>query len=188
MKKMKMMAAALTAAMAFSIAAVPALPQNTAYAAAKTVKANKKYKKAKTVKKGTTKVKCPKGEAQTQYYVKFKAPKTKTYTFVFKHYDDGFKGGESVNCGSFYIRYVRRGRLDYKQFKTTTNNKEVRKKSIFTDSLGTDEWKKYSAEHNFPMGTGTREYAKLKLKKGSTVYVGSSFTGEKAYSYQVTIK
>ena len=56
MKKMKMMAAALTAAMAFSIAAVPALPQNTAYAAAKTVKANKKYKKAKTVKKGTTKV------------------------------------------------------------------------------------------------------------------------------------
>ena len=83
---------------------------------------------------------------------------------------------------------VRRGRLDYKQFKTTTNNKEVRKKSIFTDSLGTDEWKKYSAEHNFPMGTGTREYAKLKLKKGSTVYVGSSFTGEKAYSYQVTIK
>ena len=105
MKKMKMMAAALTAAMAFSIAAVPALPQNTAYAAAKTVKANKKYKKAKTVKKGTTKVKCPKGEAQTQYYVKFKAPKTKTYTFVFKHYDDGFKGGESVNCGSFYIRF-----------------------------------------------------------------------------------
>lgn len=166
--------------LALTVAATLALP-SAAFAATKTVKGcdfqtstKVAKKKATTVKKGTTKLNVKKGQG----YVKFKATKTKKYSFTFsKVTSKGFSSNAFVEVQSAS-----------KNYPSSITFLDVKTKGGKTNTL----W--LTANGYSPSGTGTYKTlpsrtAKVKLKKGQWVYfyIYNGANGNKT-SMQLKIK
>ena len=146
---------------------------SVAAAAKKTVK-NSKFltstsatnKKAAVVKKGTTNLTFTKGQG----YVKFKAPKTKTYSFTFSNLTGG-------KYDSFTFVSVQKKYSSNKKYITLTKVKTAGGRTDFLnlsvngkkDNINSKTIDKYLAKR-----TG-----KIKLKKGEEIYFHLSNSGSK---------
>ena len=142
--------------------------QVNAFAGTKTVKPKNQAfttshstaeRKSKTVKKGTYKVKLSPKKGKAQGYLKFKAPKTGTYTFTVSglttnsNYGNGHVSFEVINSyNSNYITTV----------KVKTNGGKNTALFVATKNATTGD-KVYR--------TLKSRYGKLRLQKNQTVYI-----------------
>ncbi len=136
----------------------------------------KSYKKAKKVKVGTTLVQQPEGAFR---YIKFKASKTKKYTFTVS---DVACNGEYQSVYAFSGFYKKKNRM--------MTFKQNGKKTTF---LNLTTQRNYN-EDTVSTGTGANQYmparsVSFKLKKGqSVVMVFNGSSSGTLVSYKVTIK
>lgn len=143
----------------------------------KTTVTENKYKKSPKVKKGTTTV-----TAKKRCFVKFKVPKTKTYTFTVSNLYNVEDKSDPI-CGDFSIYKLEYGKIFTSQTVKTQGGK-VSSAPIASSSYLKD-WDQSDVEGKYKYRTS--RYAKIKLKKGETVYVTAFFTCKKA-SYTLKIK
>ena len=122
--------------------------------------------KAPAVKKGKNVVTC-KGNNRYDFYVKFTAPETKTYTITLSNVRNS-KDKNEIN-GHFYIK------------KTGTSyvvNETVKTQNGKTQTLrvGNKKWCNTWTNHEKKVDRyRTSRYAKLKLQQGETIYVATYF-------------
>lgn len=150
--------------------------------AARTVTAAKTWKKAPTIKKkGTYNVNDKKNDG----YIRFVAPKTGTYTIsVYNNRDWGKSSAATQHLGSFYVYKYN---PDYKSLSMQTLKTNYGKNWTF--KISSLNWynryyksgKKNSSTYLY------NRYAKIKLKKGETIYIQSFWTGKK-HQYNLKIK
>lgn len=138
-------------------------------------------KKAPSVKKGTTLVKSSKSKT---VYVKFTAPKTKTYTFTFTP-DFSDKQTDTYVLGYFQICSVTFNRLHTLNLKTSggkyiaLNCANEKYAKLTKDS--TPKSQRYL----------TSRSTKIKLKKGESVYISRYFEKNaeaEAVNFELNIK
>lgn len=119
-------------------------------------------KNATTVKTGTCRVQVGKKKSG---YVKFKAPKTKDYTFTLSGVKTTNKYGYSTDFAN--IKYIKRYSFSKKEY---LYDYQVRTQGgkAFTLWFGT---KKSVSNYNTNLSTRASRYGKIKLNKGETVYL-----------------
>lgn len=151
-------------------------------AQAKTVKALKYGAKAGTVKKKATKLK--KGTNAitiSEGYCKFTAKKTKKYTFTFGNVATvGAVPAKDINHGHGYIMVPRRSYMNHLQFSTEGGKSS----SVYLCTNYSWELSNKSVSNYTSLPTRS---AKLKIKKGQTVYLYLWFV-DRPVNMTVTIK
>jgi hypothetical protein len=181
--KKKIFAVTLSAALAASVAGGTVMP---AAAATRTVSTKATaFRKAPAVKTGKNKVKIRKSAS----YVKFKAKKTKTYTFTFSNVNALRKADRARNSVNGFV-YLGRdtGYSTPMPQKVATNYGKISNLQLASANFY-KTWKRYQKKKK-PENYLTKRYAKIKLKKGQTVYIYHFFAGVKdsQASYKLTIK
>ena len=138
-------------------------------------------KKAPKIKKGTTTIKA---EKKKTCYVKFTAPKTKTYKFTFTP-EFTEKQNENFMLGYFQICRIKYGKLSTQKLKTKGGKYIALNvgNQKYIDALETQK--------NKAKAYMTSRSTSLKLKKGETIIISSYILknqNEDKLKYQVTIK
>lgn len=181
--KKKIFAVTLSAALAASVAGGTVMP---AAAAARTVSTSATaFRKAPAVKTGKNKVKIKKSAA----YVKYTAKKTKTYKFTFSNVNALSKADRKRNSvNGFVYLGLDSGYSSPVPQKVTTNYGKISHLSLASANFY-KIWK-HNQKKKKPENYLTKRYAKIKLKKGQTVYIYHFFAGVKnsRASYTLTIK
>ncbi|MGI6590917.1 MAG: hypothetical protein ACOX1O_04810 [Eggerthellaceae bacterium] len=137
---------------------------------------------AKTIKKGTTTVKA---KANTSY-VKFKAKKTKKYTFTVSSLNALTKAGKKRNFFNGNISLYTGSPSMHKNLKVKTKGGKA-----YSLYLCTKNYYKTSSKYNKKVSAYThlpKRSFTVKLKKGTTLYMSSWFTVRGGASYKVKIK
>ena len=138
-------------------------------------------KKAPKIKKGTTIVKADKKKT---CYVKFTAPKTKTYKFTFKPV---FTKAQEED---YMLGYFQICKVKYDVFSTQTLKTKGGK--IHTLNIGNKNYvNAYDKPDNKAEEFHLSRSTKLKLKKGETIYISSRFNKydkPDKIKYKITIK
>lgn len=124
-------------------------------------------KKATGIKRGTFRIQTG---TLGKGWLKFKAPKKKTYTFTFANVSTTNRYGYSTAyCHMDFIKkykYLKRSYFDRRYLKTQGGK-------AYTLWFGTKD----SISNQYPnLSTLRSRYGKLKLKKGQTVYLFLSFS------------
>lgn len=179
----KIIGTALSIAVAASLAGPFVIPVN---AATRTVSTKAtKIQKAPAVKKGRSVVKIKKNFS----FIRFKAPKTKTYRFTFSNLNALRKADRRRNSanGSVYLGFAKYGIAIAKPVKTNYGTASYLE---FASKNFCKSFYRHIARKKKPTEYFTSRYAKIKLYKGQTVYVYHFFAGVKNsnVSYNLTIK
>ena len=143
----------------------------------KTTVTENKYKKSPMVKTGTTTI-----TSKKRCFVKFKAPKTKTYTFTVSNVYNTSDKSDPI-CGDFSIYKLEYGKIFTSQTVTTQGGKVCNANVASSTYLKGEDQSGVSGKNKYR----TSRYAKIKLKKGETVYVRTFFTCDKC-TYTLKIK
>ena len=134
-----------------------------------TTSTNAIEKKAVKVKKGTTKLNIKKGQG----YVRFVAPKTKTYTFTFS------KCTSSMRSSNGYVTFMRKDasspQYSY-SFNTKLKTKGGKDNTLWLSVNGAD----FSSNSNLLSRPIASRTGKIKLKKGESIYMYVYFGGRPA--------
>ena len=169
----------MTLTFVFALAAILVLPSQAATRKVKnqdfTSTISTVKKKAVTAKKGTQTVKL----LGSGGFLKFKAPKTKTYTFT--GYGVKKPSGEYSSYGYFYLMTVS-GSGSYKYLKINNVKTKGGKNTALYINSNKNSTSGKKATRSLKSRSGS-----IKLKKGQTVYIYSWFTSKKT-SYKLKIK
>lgn len=189
MKKITRIAAGLLAlTLAFSIAA-PAATVDVSAVRKVTAKSDN-YKKAPKIKKGVTKVTIK----NTSFpYVKFTAPKTKTYTLTFYKINAVTKADRKRNSVNGFLQI---GKLEgmYSPYVSTqtvrTNYGKTGYLRLCSKSFYKSWYRIDGTKKKKPDSYLMKRFAKVKIQKGESIYISGSFSGVKnsKASYYVKIK
>ena len=148
--------------------------------AAQTVTTNKSWQKAKVIKKkGTYNINSKVKSA----YIRFTAPKTATYTIsVYNIRNWGKSSSESDLVGQFWVNKEskRGGFVEPLKLKTNYGQSQA---FPLASKLVVNRWG--NAGRNTTEKCLYSRYAKVKLKKGETVYIQTDMAANK---YQCTLK
>lgn len=148
--------------------------------AAQTVTTNKSWQKAKVIKKkGTYNI----NSKVKSGYIRFTAPKTATYTIsVYNIRNWGKNSSESDLVGQFWVNKEskRGGFVEPLKLKTNYGQSQV---FPLASKLVVNRWG--NAGRNTTGKCLYSRYAKVKLKKGETVYIQTDMAANK---YQCTLK
>ena len=166
---------------------VPATASVQAEAKTKKVTANKNYKKAPALKKGITyKIKAITYKTKQYYtegtYVKFTAPATGTYKITINNITSvpKAKDGKDILYGHFYISKLYSPKYLYTEKVKTQGGKAY---SLPTTTKYCYKKTKISSYTSLPS-----RYAKIKLKKGETIYMKHIFSNDsKKCTYNLKI-
>ena len=131
-------------------------------------------KKATKVKKGTTNLTYTKGQG----YIKFTAPKTKTYTFTFSNYK--MKGDTAGHIDFFKKDKYDSTRVDWIDVTTKGGKSDV----LWMKTTGFKEDTTGKVVDRFLH----KRYGKVKLKKGETVYIHLYSATKKKATMKLVIK
>ena len=179
-KKIVSMLLVLAVAASIAFTDVASIEVQAATKKVSTSATDAKLKKIPSVKKGTTLVTMKKMHT----YVKFKATKTKTYTFTISNIYDPVNKKGAVN-GYFTIR------KPYSATSSYLDRMDVKTKGGKADSLQIAN--KYFLTNWSNSGKTvdkyfTSRYAKVKLTKGQTVYIEGFCAGVKKGKVSYTLK
>ena len=179
-EKMKTKKKALLGILMLALMCMMLFP-TSAFAKTKTVK-NQKFvtklstinKKAATVKKGTVTLKMKSQEG----YIKFKAPKTKTYKFAFSNLKILTPGSDQIVHGhaSGYMISPYNGKNVTSMYSRPFSTKGGKNDTLFVTTnycWGLDPGKEVNENTSLPARTG-----KIRLKKGETLYFYLYFTSK----------
>lgn len=189
MRKITRIAAGLLAlTLAFAIAA-PAATVDVSAVRKVTAKSDN-YKKAAKVKKGVTKVTVANS---SNPYIKFTAPKTKTYTLTFYKVNAVRKADRKRNSVNGYLSI---GKLSgyYSKYVSTQEVKTNYGKATSLQLCSRTFYKSwYRSSYNSkkkPDSYLLKRFAKVKINKGETIYISGYFAGvtNSKASYFVKIK
>lgn len=137
--------------------------------------------KAKKVKKGTTTVKVKKYSS----YTKFKAPKTKTYKFTFSSIKALKKGTRKIFGG--FVTCYKGSPTSHKSLKFKTAGGKTYTLYLCTKAYR-DVNTRYGSSTVSAYTPLPKRTAKVKLKKGTTVYFQNCFSPSGGVSYKLKIK
>ena len=143
----------------------------------KTTVTENKYKKSPKVKTGTTTV-----TSKKRCFVKFKAPKTKTYTFTVSNVYNADDKSDPI-CGDFSIYKLEYGKIFNSQTVKTQGGKVCNANVASSTYLKDEDQSGVSSKNKYRPS----RYAKIKLNKGETVYVRAFFTCDKC-TYTLKVK
>lgn len=150
--------------------------------AAKTVSAKANWKKAPAVKRGTTCVVSRKNNS----YIKFKAPAKKTYTITISNVSTLKKQNPDIALGNFYV--MKKISSPYSTYlisqKVKTNGGKGNTLFMATN-YSYENFHKYSKVNS--TSYLARRYAKIKLKKGESLYF-KYFHTDGSSRYTINIK
>lgn len=167
------------AVLSMVFALVASLSPNAAFAT--TVKARSfsgsvVLSKVPSVKKGTTKITV----TNKQSWVKFKAPSTRTYTFTVSKVTTNNSAGAVVAT-----LFQKAKESELAGYKVQTNQG----KRYFMLTYGAKTSKKYKGKYETFAGERckiiSKNYAKLSLKKGKTVYIRSQANGTGSFNLTI---
>ena len=178
--KIRHLVVVLVTVLTFSFLIMPVM--NSAYAEKKVTAARYtkklKLKKVKAVKKGLTTITCPKAKSRNdEFWVKFKVPKTKKYTFTFSQLNSGDDPGKKTQSYAWFYLYQKKGKkILTKGYKGTCD-------SVWTDGIYPYIDDEDEETILYPKGS-----VKIKLKKGQTIYIACSPSSGNKITYQLNIK
>lgn len=153
----------------------------TTYAATKYVKSTSKEGASKTIKTGKTVV-TAKSKSPTSNYVRFKAPRTKTYKITVRNLRTLKDSSRKSNISAYMSFYKGAGKsvgndgLSFVQQGTQVN-------ALWLHSAYTKSYQSKTAYAMLPSRT-----VNIRLNKGDVVYIDYIFNGASGSKYDIIIK
>lgn len=155
---------------------------NASQVSAKTVRATTNYKKAKKIKKGTHTIIVNSNYSGKMSYVKFKAPKTKKYTFTISNMVTNGTKTDGKDIQSGHVQFAHHDRYGMSNKKVKTQGGKDYALYICTQ----DSWN-VSPNFNGVYSELPSRSTTFKMKKGETIYISSWFTAPQT-SFVINIK